>query len=881
MSRTSSVAGPEGIVVRPELVARLGRGSSAGVVLASAPAGSGKTVLIRSWLQTARVGVAWVSVARGESDSQRFWASVVDAISAVAGSETVGPLAPTPAFDGAAAVNRLLSDLETLNQPVVLVVDDLHELASADALHQLESFLARIPPTLRVVLAFRGEVRLRLHRLRLAGALTELRAPDLAFTVDETRELLAASGVALSGPDLLALHERTEGWAAGVRLAAISLSGHTEPERFVAEFSGTDRTVADYLLDEVLERQPPDVRQLLLRTSPLERISGPLADAVTGGSGSEATLRALEETGDFVVALDTDRTWFRYHRLFADLLRVELRRNAPEEVTRVHAAAARWFAANDHVVEAIGHAQAAGDWSQAIGLLTDHYFSLTLDGRQATARGMLRSFPRDLTSADPELALMLAADEQAQGSLDTSAAYVALALRHAELVPAERQRRFDVGLALVRLSLARRRGDFESVVDLIPAFDLAEHPDSWLDILMHNDLRAWALMNLGIVEAWSGRSIAGARHLEEARELSRRIGRTYLEVGCLAHEASTVTHDSFVRAQAACYAAIEMAEQHGWGDDPVIAPALVTLAAALAQTGRFSESERWLDRAEQSLRAQVEPAVGFLLHGVRGAVELGRGRVPEALDSFSRAEQLGELLATPARLADQFRSATLSAQLASGEAGVVRAVLMSLGEEERGRGEFREVLADLAVADGDPEIALAVLAPILDGSAPVHHVSVVIRALLLEAVIRDGLGEVREAEVAIERALDLAEPDRLVMPFAHGRSRELLSRHPRHRTAHGAFLAEILDVLSGASLDPPRGDPDPLAEALSEVELRVLRFLPSNLTAPEIGRELYVSTNTVKTHMRHIYSKLDAHTRAQAVERARALGLLAPSGRHH
>jgi LuxR family maltose regulon positive regulatory protein len=880
MSGTSSIAGPQWIVGRPALVARLDRAPSGAVTLLSAPAGSGKTVLIRSWLKTARVGVAWVSIVRGEADAQHFWAAVVQAIRTVAGAERVGPLAPTPAFDGAAAVERLLSDLDTLTQQVVLVVDDLHELASADALHQLEHLLARTPATLRVVLAFRGEVRLRLYQLRLEGALTELRASDLAFTVEEMDQLLSASGVALSRSDLLALHERTEGWAAGVRLAAISLAGHTEPGGFVAEFSGTDRTVADYLLGEVLERQPPEVRLLLLRTSPLERISGPLADSVTGGAGSEAMLRALEETGDFVVALDTDRTWFRYHHLFADLLRVELRRSAPEEVARVHAAAAGWFAANDHVVEAIGHAQAAGDWSQATGLLTDHYFSLTLDGRQATARGLLRSFPRDLSSADPEIALMLAADEQAQGSLDTSAAYVALAVRHAELVPADRRRRFDVGLALVRLSLARRRGDFESAIDLIPTFDLAEHPDTWLDIVMHNDLQAWALMNLGIVEAWSGRTTEGARHLKEARELSRRIGRTYLEVGCLAHEASTVTHDSFVRAQAACHSGVVVAGRPGWGVGAVIAPALVTLGAALAQTGRFAAAEQWLDRAEQTLRAQVEPAVGFLLHGVRGAVDLGRGRIEEALENFTRAEQLGKLLAAPPRLADQFRSATLRARLASDESSGVRAALASLSEEERNRGEFREVVAELALADGEPQTASAVLAPILDGSAPVHHANVVIRALLLEAVIRAALGEGPAVELAIERALDLAEPDRIVMPFAHGRSRDLLGRHPRHRTAHGAFLAEVLDVLSGASLDPVRGDPDPLAEALSAVELRVLRLLPSNLTAPEIGGELYVSTNTVKTHMRHIYSKLDAHSRAQAVAHARALGLLAPSGRH-
>jgi LuxR family maltose regulon positive regulatory protein len=731
---------------------------------------------------------------------------------------------------------------------------------------------------LRVVLAFRGELRLRLHRLRLAGALTGLRASDLAFTIQQTRELLAASEIELSDAALVALHERTEGWAAGVRLAALSLAGHPDPEQFVAEFSGTERTVADYLLSEVLERQPLEVRQLLLRTSVLERVSGSLADALAGGSGSQRTLQALEDAGAFVMALDSERTWFRYHHLFADLLRLELRRTAPEEVVRLHAAAARWFAANDHVVEAVAHAQAAGDWSQAVDLMAHHYFSLTLDGRQATARSLLQSFPKDEMSADPELALVLAADELSLGSLDGAAAHVALAMLHAGAVPGDRRRRFEAGLALVRLSLAARRGDFESVLDLTQTFDVSEQPEIWLDITMHNDLRAWALMNLGIVEAWSGRSADGARHLEQARELARSIGRPYLEIGCFAHWSSTVTRGSFLRAQAACREAIEMAEEHGWGDDPVVAPALVTLAACLAQTGRFEEAGRWLDRADRTLRAEVEPAVGFLLHGVREAVHMARGRAEDVVVSYERAEQLRELMVSPPRLADQFRSAALRARVRSGQLTAVRSAVASLSGQERDRGEFREVLAELAIADQQPQAALQALAPILDGSAPVHHECVLIRALLLEAAIRAGLGEVREAEAAIERALDLAAPDRLVMPFAHAASRELLARHPHHKTAHGAFLSEILDVLSGATPDPVRGESELLQEPLSDVELRVLRFLPSSLTAPEIAGELYLSANTVKTHMRHIYAKLDAHSRAQALKRARALGLLGPAG---
>ena len=238
-------------------------------------------------------------------------------------------VAATPSFGGEAVVERLLSDLHSLERPVVLVIDDLHELRSAEALRWLELFLTELPAQLRVVLATREDPQLGLHRLRLAGRLTEIRADELRFSLDETRELMDASGIALSDAGLALLHERTEGWAAGLRLAAISLARHPDPERCVTEFSGSERTVAGYLLAEVLERQPPEVRDLLLRTSVLERVSGPLADALTGGTGSEAILQGLEDANAFVTSLDVGRTWFRYHHLFADLLELELRRDRP------------------------------------------------------------------------------------------------------------------------------------------------------------------------------------------------------------------------------------------------------------------------------------------------------------------------------------------------------------------------------------------------------------------------------------------------------------------------------------------------------------------------------------------------------------------------
>ena len=297
----------------------------------SAPPGSGKTVLLRSWIsETGAAGsAAWMTVGRGEQDPQQFWLSVLSALRQTAsGRVLVQPLTAAPDLDGWTIAERLLTDLAPLQDRIYLVIDDVHELGPAEAQRQLELLMMRAPEELRFVLATRHDVRLGLHQLRLEGELTEIRGPDLRFTVAEAEELFDAAGVKLPDPALLV--ERTEGWAAGLRLAALSLAGHPNPVRFAEEFSGSERTVAEYLLAEVLDRQPEPVRRLLLRTSVLDRVNGELADLLTGDHGGERVLQDLERANAFVVSLDTRRSWFRYHHLFADLLRLELRRTAPD-----------------------------------------------------------------------------------------------------------------------------------------------------------------------------------------------------------------------------------------------------------------------------------------------------------------------------------------------------------------------------------------------------------------------------------------------------------------------------------------------------------------------------------------------------------------------
>src|SRR5260221_6600483 len=344
----------------------------------------------------------------------------------------------------------------------MLVVEDVHEVAAPGALAQLTRLLAGLPAGVRAVLTTRHDVRLRLHQLRLAGELAEIRAADLRFTGREARELLDAWGIALSAGGVAVLHQRTEGWAAGLRLAALSVAGHPDPERFVAEFSGSDRAVAEYLLAEMLDRQPPDVHDLLLRTCLLERVNGELADLLTGRPGSEQILLSLEDANAFVVSLDPGRTWFRYHHLFADFLRLELRRTLPDQVPALHRRAAGWFTLHGQVVNAIRHTQAAGDWPAAARLLAGHSFSLTLDGQAQTMQALVRAFP---PGADhPELAVVRAGGDLPDGRLDEAAAHLAVPQTYVQTAPPGRQRRLQMAIASLKLSLARRRGNLAGVI---------------------------------------------------------------------------------------------------------------------------------------------------------------------------------------------------------------------------------------------------------------------------------------------------------------------------------------------------------------------------------------------------------------------------------
>jgi LuxR family maltose regulon positive regulatory protein len=871
------------------------------VVQISAPPGSGKTVLVRSWIAEAGLTerAAQLPVGRDERDPGRFWVGIANALRATAaGAALVRPLTAAPDLDGWSVVERLLTDLTPLTERLWLVIDDAQDLGPGELLAQLELLVLRAPPELRFVLATRHDLRLGLHRLRLAGELTELRVSDLRFSVAEARALFGAAGVPLPEEALAQLHERTEGWAAGLRLAALSLAGHPDPERFATEFSGSERTVADYLLAEVLDHQSEEVRRLLLKTSLLERVNGDLADRLTGASGGERILQDMERAGAFVVSLDAARSWFRYHRLFADLLQLQLRRTEPGEVAALHRVAAQWLAGHGHPLEAVHHAQAAEDWALAARLLSDHWLDEYLSGRGAALDELLARFPCGAIEADPELTAVRVASDLSCGSLSEAERDLALAASTLTSVLPSRLPRMQVLLSVLRFFLARRYMNFPVVAEEAQRLLALMNTADAARLGLGEDLRAATLISLGIAEIWVLRFEDAERHLEQGIDLARRIGRPHMEFTGLAHwmHGMLLFRPDGLQARWT-WRAIELAKRHGWGEEPLAGTVYAVIGGVLLYQGQLADAEPWLVRAERTLRTEMEPATGMALRYGRALLELARGRYPQALAAFAAANELAAELVLPNTNVTSMRTRMVHALAQAGQVDRAAAVLAGLGEAERASPEIHTAAAAVQLAQGHPRAAADALAPILDGSVPGARGVRMTTALLLEATARDALGDRAAAGCALERALDLAESTGILVPFLLDPAPALLVRHLRYRTAHSALIGQILEMLARRTAEGPerRGAagclpaglpgegpggggtmPPRLIEPLTDSETYILRYLPARLTAQEIASELSLSVHTVTTHMRHLYTKLGVHRRRQAVERARALGLLAP-----
>ena len=456
-------------------------------------------------------------------------------------------------------------------------------------------------------------------------------------------------------------------------------------------------------------------------------------------------------------------------------------------------------------------------------------------------------------------------------------------------MPAQRRGRFQVSLGILRLSLARQRGDVPVVAEEAQRLLAPAGASDGAELGMSGERRALALISLGIAETWTSPSDQAERHLQQGVALARQTGRPYLELLGLAHGAQIAVVRSLVLGAQQSLQAVELAERHGWGEEPITGVAYIQLTGVMLAQGRLDEVERWLERAARVLRAELEPLAGMNFHWVRAQLEMARGQPERALEAYRAAERLASLLRTPHVNAAPMRAQALQNLVRLGQTDRVEAALAEMDDQERNPAIMRSAIAALRISGGDPQAATVVLAPVIAGSVPPGLHLWLVEALLLEAVARDMLGDQDSADRSLERALDLAEPEHVLHPFLLHPAPGLLGRHARRRSAHAALIADILGLLpggNGRTGSPAMGEgglggiaPPRLTEPLSPAETRVLRYLPTGLSVTEIAGQLYLSVNTVRTHMRHVYDKLGAHRRHEAVERARALGLLAPSTR--
>jgi LuxR family transcriptional regulator, maltose regulon positive regulatory protein len=869
---------PIRLVSRPRLYARLDAGAQQLLTLVSGPAGAGKTTLLASWTASGQPPgpVAWLSLDAGDNDPARFWAYATEALcrsGAVPANNALRLLVPQPDPDET-FLRLLVSGLAQLPTAVVLVLDDVQEITSATVFNGLQFLLHHAPPQLRLVLATRVDPPLRLQRLLVSGQLAQVRSADLAFTVAEVTDLLAEAGYQprLAEDDLAMLQARTEGWAAGLRLAALTLQDQPDPHRFVTELAGDDQSIADYLVAEVLDRQPEQLRRFLLRTCIVEELNGDLADALTGRHDGEWTLARLERANAFVVALGSRRGMYRYHRLFATLLRHELRRKAPGQVAELHRRAVRWYAARGLVVNAIEQLLTAGDWPDAAQLMVEHGLSLIVRGDAATVKHLLGRLPAEVVQADPELELLAAADRIQSDDPESATAWLRLARQREALLHPDRRGRFAMLLAVLRTALAWRVGELDEV--LLAGREALALQARAAAGGVDDDERAVTLSNLGAAELWTGDLDVAELHLREGEAVSLRAGLGALQL-CFVSQLALLHALRGALGQAFRLGsdAAELAAQRGWSSSIEAAGGHLALAWVHYYRDDLVQASHSLDRAAAASWARPHPVAlaGAILQArLQGA----RGNLAGSLATMSSARRSLTGWRPPTHLWRWLVLTEAELRCAAGEIQSARALLEGLHESGPLRAGEAMVLARLQLAEGDPAGAAATVSSCLDGTLSGGFLMVPAEAWLLDALASDALADRDRAAASLERALTLAEQEGLRRSFldAGAPARSLLARYRQRIPTSWSYLDELLQ----ASAELARGavPPSTLVEQLTERERAVLRYLPSLMTYEEIASDLYVSPNTVKSHVHAVFRKLGVTGRRQAVRSARELRLL-------
>jgi LuxR family maltose regulon positive regulatory protein len=880
VTKLSVPRGPRAAVLRDRLLDRLDIGVQGPVTLVAAPAGAGKSALLSSWIAEGRPPgpVAWLSLDTDDADRRRFWRGVLAALAQATGDDAVAALAVSPRepMRMGLVATALADALEGTRDPVVLVLDDFHEVV--DAVHEdLERLLRFPPPALRLVIVTRADPPIGLGRLRLDGRLTEIRAAELNFSLDEAGALFGAMGIALAPEDLATLWRRTEGWAAALRLAAVSLQHHPDPPAFIEHFAGTDATISDYLVSEVLSRQPRDLRDFLLRTSVVETMSAELADTLTGRTDGRLMLSWLEHGGVLTTPLDGRGTWHRYHPLFAELLRAELRAQLPDEVAPLQRRAATWLAARGDNAAALRHAAAGGAWELAAELTTTRWFRMMINGEMGTLRPILETMPRRFVEASPELALAFGAALLARGDHAGAEPYLRRAEEGEAVVAPERQAPFAASRAAMVLYAGRLRGDPKAA--LRAARELSDEATVLDSGALSSDVRSFVLGQLGIVELWTGDLDAATAHLERAHANALDAGNDWTALAATAHLAvARAFRGELQRALRDADHAVRLAVRRGWGRSELAGAAYCVQAAVAIQRGQRDEAQDLVTRASEALHETRERPLRAV-HALNRAMLLSDAGQPEdALNLLQAArDEVGDWpLLSP--LEDQLLAQEALLRAAVGDRQVGRALLEGAEREGATSIPVANALAKLRLVEGDPSAARALLAPHLGaGDAPAETpVSARAEAWLLDALALDALTETDGAATSLERSLDLAEPaglSRLIVEHGN-RVRPLLHRHVRCGTSHPAIVSAALETIEQRGSDGSRAVAVLLAEPLSGREQAILRYLPTMMSNHEIAGELFVSVNTVKTHLKAIYRKLDASGRREAVQRGRELGLM-------
>jgi LuxR family maltose regulon positive regulatory protein len=840
------------------------------LTLVSAPAGAGKTALVSSWVGEGRAPgtAAWLSLGREDAGRRSFWFAVIAALEPVLG------LAAPPRARIELLLPALVAALSEEGDPVTLVLDDFHEVADSAVTDDIQRLLDYPLARLRLVMLTRADPLLRLQRLRVAGRMSEVRAQDLAFTLDETRELVRLLNLALPEDDLDTLRRRTEGWAAGLRLAALSLEVDPDPHAFIDSFAGTDHAVSDYLMTEVISRQSEDRLRFLLATCVPDHVNGRLADALTKTEGGEDSLAAMRRDG-LIAPLDGRGGWYRYHPMFLEVLRLELARMLPGDVAGLHRRAALWFRANGKTHEAINHAIAAGDWDLSADLLGEHWLYLVIRGEGSWLRDAMDRIPREVTMASAELALALAGLHLDAG-LPGVDELLDVAAAHADSLEGQRRRHFDIAATVTRLYRVRIAAEVEEA--LAAARTVLD--DHWDRSLSH-DVRSITLTCLGTAEYWSGDVVAALEHLQQAVGLARECRNDYLLFGAQAWAAAAAFRsDQPEEARRRASSALEIAELRGWTTAEAAVVACLSLAS-LALLGNDSTSAAgYLTRARDAVTAPDEPLLALEIALLEAELVAARGDALTALDVLRAAKsRAGESLPSFLRV----RSGLLEADLlvALGEPARARRLLVDLDANEDA-SDPAVGLARIELAAGTPEAAIRSLATFLADDRRAVSPAARVDAWTLDAIARDELRDEDGALRALERALDIAEPRGFLRALVRNGApvRSLLRRHIRRGTAHRALAGDVLAALDGNTASD-RHTNGPLLEPLTDRELAVLRFLPTMMSNTEIASEMFVSVNTVKTHLKHVYRKLDVADRRDAVRRGRELRLLNPGLSDH